>query len=270
MKLDRIYQGSCFDLMPRIKSDSVDLILSDPPYLKSLSDLSPALNGQLIDWEELSNQFNRILKSNGQLVMFADLLTATVMINAFIDNFRYRYHWVWQKPNGNPVNKKQPLSEIELILVWCKKNAKTKDLTFNYEEIMNDGAPYTRKTNHQSKTKKTHGQYLTTNSSGRRYPKQIIKFPSKCNLTKDERKIAKPFPCYKPVALCSYLVKALSNPGDIVVDPFSGSGSIAIACHRLNRRFIAIEKDPDYCQKSVDRLEAEQEQLIQYKKKGII
>lgn len=261
MKLDRIHFGDCFDLMPSIETDSIDLVLSDPPYVRSLSDLAPALNGQLIDWKVLSDQFYHILKPNGQLAMFADLLTATVMINSFDKHFRYRYHWVWQKPNGNPVNKKQPLVEVELMLVWCKKEANTKDLIFNHEAISTPSKPYNKQTIHQYITRKSHKQYTTENSSGRRYPKQVIRFPSKCNLTKEERKIAKPFPCYKPVALCSYLVKALSNPGDIVLDPFSGSGSIGVACKKLGRKFIAIEKDPDYFQKSVDRLEAEQKRL---------
>lgn len=260
MKLDRIYNGDCFDLMPNIESDSIDLILSDPPYVRSLSGLAPALNGQLIDWKVLSDQFYRTLKPNGGITMFADLQTATVMINAFQGNFRFRFYWVWQKPNGNPINKKQPLAEVELILVWCKKKTKTKDLIFNHLDISTPGKAYEKQSNHQYLSRKSHGKYLTNNSSGRRYPKQVITFPSKCNLTKEERIAAKPFPCYKPIALCSYLVKALSNPGNIVVDPFSGSGSIAVACKQLNRHFIAIEKDQDCFQKSIERLKAEQNQ----------
>jgi len=261
VKLDQIHFGDCFDLMPSIESCSIDLILADPPYLKSLSELSPALNGQSLDWNKLSNQVDRILNPKGQLVMFCDLLTATVMINAFNDNFRYRYHWVWQKPNGNPIGKKQPLSEVELIIVFCKKEAKTKNLIFNYNDISTPGKPYEKQTTHQLITRKSHKQYTTRNSSGRRFPRQVIRFPSKCNLTKQERIVAKPFPCYKPVSLCNYLIKALSNPGDIVLDPFSGSASIAIASKRLNRHFIAIEKDPNYFQKSLDRLKVEQNQF---------
>lgn len=257
MKINQIYYGDCTELMAEIESGSVDLILSDPPYIESLSELSPALNGKLIDWNRISNHFYRILRPNGQLAMFCDLMTSAVLINSLKDNFCFRFHWIWQKPNGNPVNKKQPLSEIELILVWCKKKAKTRDLTFNYDDISTQGKSYVKKTTHQNKIRKQHKKYITNNSNGRRYPRQVIQFPSKCNLTKKERFEAKPFPCYKPIALCGHIVQALSNINSIVVDPFSGSASVAIACYRLNRQYISIEKNPDYFIESVGRLERE-------------
>lgn len=65
----------------------------------------------------------------------------------------------------------------------------------------------------------------------------------------------------KPLAMFEYLVKVSSNENDLVLDPFSGSGTTAIACHRLKRRFICIEKDPEYWAKSVERLKFEQAQL---------
>jgi len=259
--INKIYHGDCLELMTDIDSASVDLILSDPPYLQSLSKLSPALDGKLIDWNLLSDQFYRILKPNGQVALFCDLITSVVLINAYQNNFRFRFHWVWQKPNGNPVNNKQPLSEIELILVWCKKDAKTRDLTFNHKDISTPGDPYSRKSIHQSKIRKQHGNYLTKNSSGQRFPRQVIQFPSKCNLTKQERLEAEPFPCYKPINLCGHVIKALSNPDNLILDPFSGSGSVAIVCHRLNRNFIAIEKDPEYYIESMGRLERERCQI---------
>lgn len=64
----------------------------------------------------------------------------------------------------------------------------------------------------------------------------------------------------KPLALFSYLVSVSSHRGGLVLDPFSGSGTTAVACHRLQRRFICIEKDPFYFNKSQERLRAEQSQ----------
>ena len=65
----------------------------------------------------------------------------------------------------------------------------------------------------------------------------------------------------KPIDMFNYLITVSSNQGDLVLDPFSGSGTTAIACHNLNRRFICIEKDPEYWAKSCERLKAEQLQL---------
>lgn len=64
----------------------------------------------------------------------------------------------------------------------------------------------------------------------------------------------------KPLELFSYLISVSSNEGDLVLDPFSGSGTTAVACHRLSRKFICIEKDKQYWEKSCKRLEAEQAQ----------
>lgn len=68
-------------------------------------------------------------------------------------------------------------------------------------------------------------------------------------------------PTEKPIELMKIFVRNSSNENDLVLDPFSGSGTTAIACHRLKRRFICIEKDPEYWAKSVERLKAEQAQL---------
>lgn len=67
-------------------------------------------------------------------------------------------------------------------------------------------------------------------------------------------------PTQKPISLISYLLERSTNPDMLVLDPFSGSGTTAIACHRLKRRFICIEKDKDYWKASCKRLEEEQRQ----------
>lgn len=67
-------------------------------------------------------------------------------------------------------------------------------------------------------------------------------------------------PTQKPLDLISYLVSKSSNENDIVLDTFSGSGVLSIACHNLNRKFICVEKDEDYYKQSVERLENVQAQ----------
>jgi len=68
-------------------------------------------------------------------------------------------------------------------------------------------------------------------------------------------------PCQKSVGLMAYFIRTLSNESDLVLDPFAGSGSTAIACHRLNRNWIAMEKDPNYYCEAKERLRVETSQL---------
>ena len=146
-----------------------------------------------------------------------------------------------------------PLAELELIAVYSKRKSCLKDLTFNWKEIAERGEPYRRTFDRQNNTRKPIKPYVSQ-SNGIRYPRQILNFPSKCNLPGSERT---DHPAQKPIAICGYILKALSNEGDLILDPFTGSGSIPIACHRLGRRFIAMERDANYYRIASERLNIE-------------
>ena len=254
IELNKIHLGNAIDLLPEIESKSIDLIFSDPPYLHSLADLYKSWNSRNMDWEFYAEQFNRVLKDNGEVALFSDFPTAVAISNAFQKYFRYRYMWVWVKSNGQIINKMQPISNVELITVWAKKKAKTKDLVFN--PIFEKGLPYTKKHKAGNKTRKQEKDYITE-SNGDRFPSQTLYYPSKDNLPVAERT---EHPTQKPLRLCGYIIKTLSNGGDLILDPFSGSGSIPIAAFRLKRDFIGIEKDPEYYRESLKRLEVYQNQ----------
>lgn len=87
-------------------------------------------------------------------------------------------------------------------------------------------------------------------------PTRIIRF-NRVELLKD----GTIHPTQKPLRLFSRCIADYSKEGDLILDCFSGSGTTAVACHNLNRRFICIEKDPDYYAASVKRLEEVQRQL---------
>jgi len=253
---NQIHLADCFDLLPSIPAGSVDLVLTDPPYEKSLRDIHSDWNNGL-DWDRLSEQFDRVLKPSGQVALFCDWITGQTITTALMDRFKFRFIWIWRKPGGQPVGFKEPIRDCELILVYSKKKAKTRDLVFNWKDISTfSGEPYRREFDRKNATRKPIKPYVSE-SNGIRYPRQILNFPSKCNLPESERT---DHPTQKPLGLCGYIIKALSNPGDLVCDPFTGSGSIPIACHRLGRRFIAFERDPKYYAESVDRLKNERAQ----------
>jgi site-specific DNA-methyltransferase (adenine-specific) len=251
--INQILNADCFSVLPEIPEGSIDSIITDPPYKKSLQDIYADWNDGL-DWNRIAIEFDRVLKPSGQLALFCDWTTGQMMTTALRDRFKFRFIWIWQKSTAQPINKKMPLSEVELIAVYSKKKSRLKDLTFNWKDIAEHGEPYRRTFDRQNNTRKPIKPYISE-SNGIKYPRQILNFPSKCNMVKSER--LPDFPCQKPLGLCGYIVKALSNPGDLVCDPFSGSGTTAIACHRLNRNFICIERDPKYYAESVKRLKNE-------------
>ena len=257
IELNTIHVGNCFDLLPQIEAKSIDLAFTDPPYKKSLAELYKWNND--LNFHVLSWYFNKVLTDNGQICIFADFLTSVEVHTAFQNYFRFRFFWIWNKPLGQPVGsgKKQPNSDCELLLVFCKKKARRMDLTFNYQDISTPGEPYKKEMRHQNKTRKKHSSYFTINESGDRYPKQVLQFPSKCNLPSRERTS---HPCQKPIALCEYVIKALTNENNLVLDCFSGSGSIPVSAFRMRRSFIGIEKKTEYCRESVKRLENEMNQ----------
>jgi len=253
-----LVNANCFDYFGGIESGSVDLIFTDPPYLTALSELSDNLNGKKIDFRRLGSEFDRILKPSGQVAIFSDFYTATVITGCFWDWFKFRFFWIWRKPLGQPVNRKMPIIDTELIVVYSKRKSRIRNLTFNWQAIATDGEPYSKIYNGQNRTRKPMRSYVSR-SDGKRYPKQILDYPAKCNLPESERTN---HPTQKPVALCGYVIRALSNPGDLIFDPFAGSGSALIAAARLDRRFIGVEIDPEYYRDTRARLDIERNNLF--------
>lgn len=252
MDTDRIFQGDSLELMQSIDPGSIDLICTDPPYFRSLADLYK----WEVSYSDYAESFNRVLSDTGQIAIFSDFITAVEISTAFQPYFQFRYFYTWIKSNGQPVNKKRPRSNVELITVWKKQKTLTRNLVFN--PVFRPGEPYRKITTANNPTRKKHSTYITVNETGDRWPDQTLYYPSKDNLPQAERT---GHPTQKPIGLVGYLIKSLSNEGDLILDPFSGSGTIAVVCHRLNRRFIAIEKDPEFYRESVKRLESERKQL---------
>jgi len=257
MDINHLYFGDCFDLLPEIESGSVDLICTDPAYVTALADIYSSWNLKTHDFEVLADQFDRILKPNGQIAIFCDYLTSLAIGNAFQKHFRYLFSWYWIKNGGQFINKKMPRSTVEMILVWAKNKAKTKDLTFN--PIMEKGEPYIKKHKAGNKTRKKESDYVTINN-GDRWPIQhLMNYPSKDCMPKIER--SKIHPAQKSLGLIGYIIRSRSHPGDLVLDNFAGTGTTAITSHRLKRNWICIEKDPAYYKEAKGRIEIETNQL---------
>ena len=256
-----LYRGDFLWKWQKVTPSSVDLILTDPPYgvLTSAQpwDVQP-------DFHVLAWQFSHLLKPNGQIVTFANFRTAYAIEAAFQRYFDFRFEWTWVKPSASAKNHTRPAPNTEMILVYKHKGARNKDLTFNFNEIRTPGKPYARKAG-KSQNKNPilkHGGNLPevyVNENGERYPREVLYFPNKPCMPVVERTS---HPTQKPLGLLEHILNGLTNPGDVVLDPFAGSGSTLVACHRLGRIGIGFELSPDYFEMARKRLEQEIRQAV--------
>lgn len=246
----KIAQGDCLELMKKIKDESIDLILCDLPYGTSACKWD-----SVIPFEPMWEQYKRIIKSNGAIILFGAEPFSSALRMSNLD--MYKYDWKWEKPNGaNFLNfKYQPAKVHEDIMVFGKSaTSYSKKGNMIYNPQMSEGKPYNQTSGQQrsdnghvlGSTVRSPIKQVITKNDGTRYPRSIIKFA----LDKD-----KLHPTQKPVALLEYLIKTYTNENAWVLDNCMGSGSIGVACLNTNRNFIGFELDEKYFEIAKKRLE---------------
>jgi site-specific DNA-methyltransferase (adenine-specific) len=164
----------------------------------------------------------------------------------------FKHEWIWIKNRGsNFANTvREPMKEHEHVLVFS-------DGSWTYNKQMQERAEngkarvkYSFNTVTQSEN---YRKFTKPQNSGTelRVPSSWQKFNTETGL----------HPTQKPVVLFEYLIKTYSNKGDVVLDNCIGSGTTAIAAHNLNRRWIGIELNSEYCELARKRIKAAQAQL---------
>lgn len=239
MELNKIYNEDCLEGMKRISDKSIDMILCDLPYGTTRNKWD-----SIIPLDKLREQYNRIIKDNGVIVLTAQTPFDKVLGISNIANLRYE--WIWEKDSGTGFlnAKKMPLKSHENILVFYKKLPA-------YNPQMREGfKPYTTKKGHHG-SNYGEDKGAITSSNGTRYPITSLKF----NRDKD-----KLHPTQKPVALFEYLIQTYTNEGDIVLDNCIGSGTTAVAAINTNRQFIGFEKEKEYFDVAIERIEKASEE----------
>lgn len=260
--LNTIQYGDCLDLMHDIPAKSVDLILADLPYASGSTGL--AWDKQVIDPTRLWQHYERIIKSNGAILLTADLRFGAKMVMQKEDWFKYEL--LWKKGNGNSpgLAKIRPLPVHEFILIFSPKRRK---ITYNPQ--MRTGFKTWWKTNTRAaaeggemRRKVKYGyrdQEYKEGVEGQRYPISVLE-TSKPNYALH--------PTQKPVELFDYLIRTYSNPGELVLDNCIGSGTTAVAAIRTGRDFIGIEKDAGYYQIALQQIEKARQELSIFEKAG--
>lgn len=241
----KLFKGDCLEVMKNIPNKSIDMILCDLPYGTTACKWDT-----IIPFEPLWEQYERIIKDSGAIVLTASQPFTSALIMSNIAMFRYR--WIWEKEQGGnfQLAKLQPLNTVEDICVFSKaKTANGSKLNMRYYPIMTQrekpiksgGKPSVSDLLHSNSMVALKKTYTET------YPKSILRFNK-------EHSSQRVHPTQKPVALFEYLIKTYTNENEVVLDNCMGSGTTGVACANTNRNFIGIELDEGYYKISEDRI----------------
>jgi site-specific DNA-methyltransferase (adenine-specific) len=220
--------------MEEMPSRYVDLILADPPYgtTNIAWDKTPDL---ALMW----SHFEDILKPTGLVVLTCNQPFTSLLV---ISNRKwFKYDLVWSKnKSGSPgLAKIRPLRTHEDILIFSP-SAGTKT---TYNPQMEEGEAYSRKPPARTRCN-NHGYGFKANKSivnhGTRYPKSVLQ------ISRDFSAQQQVHPTQKPVPLMEWLLLTYSNEGDVVFDPYMGSGSTGVAAVRHGRKFVGCETEKPY------------------------
>jgi len=240
----RLYQGDCLELLALIPESSVDLVFADPPYFLSNGGIT-CHAGRMVsvnkgEWDKskgpgANHEFNRawlaacqrVLKPNGAIWVSG---TAHVIHSVGFAmqqlGFKLLNDISWVKPNPPPNLSCRYFTHATETIIWAARDNKSRH-TFNYKLM---------KETNRGKQMKSVWEIKPPESWEKRFGKH---------------------PTQKPVALLERILLASSNEGDLVLDPFSGSGTTVLAALRTRRTALGLELSYEYLTLTVQRLSSE-------------
>lgn len=232
----KLMQGDCLELMRDIPDGSVDMILADLPYGKTKNKWD-----SVIPLEPLWEQYWRVLKRNGAVVLTAVQPFASALVMSEPSRFKYQWVWVKSKITGVLNAKKMPVRKHELVLVFAGGPT-----IYNAQGLVAKGTITKQGGNSANYGYRSTEDYVQDFTN---WPRDVLEIASEGKTV---------HPTQKPVALMEYLIKTYTNPGDTVLDNCMGSGTTGVACKNTGRNFIGIEKDEEYFRIASDRINRHQ------------
>lgn len=237
-----LYNGDCLDIMTQLMDNSVDCVVCDLPY--GTTNCSWDI---IIPFDKLWEQYNRIVKNNGAIVLFGQEPFSSLLRCSNLKDYRYDIYWEKERITNIMQVKKRVGKTVETISVFYKNQP-----TYNPQMVKYDGPKRSNKVKNGKLGKlidDANDKKVTEyNDTGLRYPTQVWKF-------KRDILTSNLHPTQKPVALLEELIKTFTNEGDTVLDNCMGSGSTGVACINTNRNFIGIELDKTYFDIAKNRIE---------------
>lgn len=246
----QLYNADCLGVMPWLPEGCADMILCDLPYGTTACKWDT-----IIPFEPLWEQYKRLIKPNGAIVLFGSEPFSSKLRMSNLDWYKYDWYWVKSKVNGWQHAKNRPMTKVETVSVFSP--APMGHASLLGEKRMNYYPQGAVPAGKKVITENKHGRILGArpNQVGREY-ESYTGFPS--NVLEFENITGKSaiHPTQKPVALLEYLTRTYTNEGETVLDNTMGSGSTGVACMNTGRNFIGIELAPGYFETAKSRIEA--------------
>jgi|TARA_A100001391_G_scaffold204210_1_gene199036 site-specific DNA-methyltransferase (adenine-specific) len=241
-----LYNDDCFNVLKTLPDESVDLVLTDPPYGTTAIQWD-----KVLDFNKMWDELDRVVKPKSNIILFASQPFTSLLVTTKLDWFRYELVWNKNKCGSPGLAKKRPQKVHENILLFSKESGGL------YNPIMEEGDPYKRfNADGYGSGKNTHGYGFGKNkstgssNSGTRYPKSILHGSRNFSAQQTVH------PTQKPTNVLNWLIMTYSNQNDVVLDFTMGSGSTGVSSKLTGRSFVGIEKDKDYFEIAKKRIDS--------------
>ncbi len=248
--LDRIFVGDCVAELEKLPAKSVDLVFADPPYNLQLAGALHRPDQSLVDavddaWDQFESfeaydaftrawllAVRRVLKPDGTLWVIGSYHNI-FRVGAILQDLGF---WilndvVWRKTNPMPNFKGRRFQNAHETMIWAGRDQNTKKYTFNYDALK------------------------AFNEDTQMRSDWVIPICSGGERLKDDNG-DKVHPTQKPEGLLHRVLLASSNPGDVILDPFFGTGTTGAVAKKLGRHFVGVERDTTYAEAARARIDA--------------
>jgi site-specific DNA-methyltransferase (adenine-specific) len=262
---NKIVVGDCGDVLKTLPNNSIDLIFTSPPYADQRTSTYGGIKPEkYVAWFlPKANEFQRVLKPTGSFVLnikerVVDGERHTYVIELILEMKRNGWLWteeyMWHKKNSHPGKWNNRFRDNwERLLHFTKQ----RKFSMYQDEVMQPVGDWaksrlknlseTDKKRDNSKVGSGFGKNIS-NWVGRDmvYPSNVLNMATECYNQQHSAVF--------PVALPEWFIKLFTKPGDLVLDPFNGSGTTCVAASRLNRNYLGIDLNPEYCELAINRL----------------
>jgi site-specific DNA-methyltransferase (adenine-specific) len=243
-----LIQAECLEAMKHLPTGSVDMVLCDLPY-----GTTACAWDSLIDLKALWSEYKRVLKPYRAIVLTASQPFTTTLAASNLEWLKYEWIWMKNRPTNFAHAKNKPMKKHENVLVFSEGttvHATQSDKRMPYfPQGVQEMAPKLMKKSRRVNPldtffseRKSHGDYVQDKTG---YPHSILEFSTE---NKNWHQTA------KPVALMEYLIRTYTERGQVVLDNTMGSGTTGVACINTGRRFIGIEREPNYFEVACSRV----------------